>query len=558
MLSKNMVSIPIETTTAIQKAGIGLLYSGEKVTEFAQLSNGDIKPSRILEQRFNQPIPSPTFYNGPGGSISQYKIPQTFTYDASGNLIGVKDEGSRNVSNIYDYNDKYIIATIINADPIVDKSAYTSFETLTFGNWVLSGTTAYTSTTCATGSQSFILSSGKSFSVSSLNSVKAYIVSFWASSSGISVSGNATQIKSAPTVNGFTYYEYSVPSGNSSITVSGTGTIDELRCYPQNARMRTVTYDPVIGKTSECDENNRITYYEYDRVGRLQFIKDYNRNILKSYEYNNISESRQNGCPGIYYNKLIKEVFIKNNCGSGYQGTEVVFSIPANTYSSTLSQEDADAQAENYILVNGQNYANSNGSCLLLYCNAAYSDTVWTQICAENQYGGWIIYTVPAGRYCSTESQAVVDTLAMDDWDENAQAYANDPLNAICNTDLNPHWVWLEQDSLITWCEYVNGTLHRFIRQTDINPSSSSYNSTRAFDSGPDSTCTAATCNNQTCSSTQGYKCVYGQCELGVQVYTTQSFDGVYYTCVYHYEFSDGSWSGNYTTVQTIPCYQGL
>jgi hypothetical protein len=50
--------------------------------------------------------------------------------------------------------------------------------------------------------------------------------------------------------------------------------------------MRTVTYDPQVGKTSECDENNRITYYEYDNLSRLRFIKDENRNIIKMYEYN--------------------------------------------------------------------------------------------------------------------------------------------------------------------------------------------------------------------------------------------------------------------------------
>jgi hypothetical protein len=86
--------------------------------------------------------------------------------------------------------------------------------------------------------------------------------------------------------NGFTYYEYEIAQGPASISVSGNVTIDELRLYPKAARMRTVTYDPLIGKTTECDENNRITYYEYDNLGRIRFIKDENRNIIKMYEYN--------------------------------------------------------------------------------------------------------------------------------------------------------------------------------------------------------------------------------------------------------------------------------
>ncbi len=94
-----------------------------------------------------------------------------------------------------------------------------------------------------------------------LNTSKPYKLSFWATSNNVSVS-SGTLVKSAPVINGFTYYEYNIAQGASVVTVSGNTTIDELRLYPQTARMRTVDYDPLIGKTSECDENNRITYYE--------------------------------------------------------------------------------------------------------------------------------------------------------------------------------------------------------------------------------------------------------------------------------------------------------
>src|SRR6185295_9827169 len=110
-----------------------------------------------------------------------------------------------------------------------------------------------------------------------LNSTKPYILSFWASSA-VTVSGGATLAKSAPTINGFTYYEYNIASGTGSVTVSGSALIDELRVYPKMARMATTTYDPLVGKTSECDQNNRCTYYEYDNLARLKFIKDENRN----------------------------------------------------------------------------------------------------------------------------------------------------------------------------------------------------------------------------------------------------------------------------------------
>ena len=71
-------------------------------------------------------------------------------------------------------------------------------------------------------------------------------------------------------------------AGASYVTVGGSNAnIDELRFYPKNARMSSTCYDPLIGKISECDVNNRITYYEYDNLGRLRFIKDDYKNILK-------------------------------------------------------------------------------------------------------------------------------------------------------------------------------------------------------------------------------------------------------------------------------------
>ncbi len=64
-----------------------------------------------------------------------------------------------------------------------------------------------------------------------------------------------------------------------------------------------------------------------------------------------------------YYNTARSQVFNKNNCGSGYVGSAVTYSVPANKYSSTTSQADANNKAQNEINANGQTYANTNGSC---------------------------------------------------------------------------------------------------------------------------------------------------------------------------------------------------
>ena len=41
----------------------------------------------------------------------------------------------------------------------------------------------------------------------------------------------------------------------------------------------------------------------------------------------------------------------------------VTYTVNANTYSSTISQSDADSKAQNDINANGQTYANNNGYC---------------------------------------------------------------------------------------------------------------------------------------------------------------------------------------------------
>ena len=126
LLNNNIVSVPVEVSTSVSDAsGNGYVLS-EEVTEFTQVGNGAIKPSRKLEQRFAQPQPvnNFTYYLGPGSDVSNYKVRQTFTYGPSGNLTTTKDEGNRSVANIYDYNQKYIVATIINADSAADKPAY--------------------------------------------------------------------------------------------------------------------------------------------------------------------------------------------------------------------------------------------------------------------------------------------------------------------------------------------------------------------------------------------------------------------------------------------------
>lgn len=67
---------------------------------------------------------------------------------------------------------------------------------------------------------------------------------------------------------------------------------------------------------------------------------------------------------GSFGNVEVSQLFTRDNCASGYAGTTVEYTVDANTYMAA-DQITADGLAANDITVNGQSYANTNGSCVL-------------------------------------------------------------------------------------------------------------------------------------------------------------------------------------------------
>src|SRR6185437_11768342 len=65
----------------------------------------------------------------------------------------------------------------------------------------------------------------------------------------------------------------------------------------------------------------------------------------------------------IYYNVAKSGNYTRNNCTSCYMGSVVNYAVAANTYTSTISQADADSKAQNDVNTNGQTYANAHGTC---------------------------------------------------------------------------------------------------------------------------------------------------------------------------------------------------
>jgi YD repeat-containing protein len=353
MKSQNMVAVPIEQIVSVKKpAGNEYLFGATK-TDFLTNSLNGVNPVYLYMTKTGSSILKSDFLSNPP---AYYSKEVNFKYDNYNNIKEQSKTNDLKTSYLWDYSNVYPIAQIVLPDQISFDDfyffAYTSFESSNTGNWTIPSTAR--SGAAITGKQSFNLSNGNISA--SLDNTKTYIISYWAQTgASVSLTGAATPTLRT-TKNGWTLYEAGITS-SSSVTISGSGNIDELRLFPKNAQMTTYTYDPVIGVTSSCDPNGRISYYEYDPLGRLKAMRDADQNILKFFDYKfKIGFIT-------YFNAQKSGTFTKTNCSFGQIGSSVTYSVPAGIYSSQVSQAAADALAQNDVNNNGPAYANANGTC---------------------------------------------------------------------------------------------------------------------------------------------------------------------------------------------------
>jgi hypothetical protein len=137
--------------------------------------------------------------------------------------------------------------------------------------------------------------------------------------------------------------------------------------------------------------------------------------------------ANKNGeCLPLYYSAERSEEFCRNNCPQGYEGSCVTYTVEAGKYTSAVSQEHADAQAEADLLASGQEYANSNGQCLMLYYNMPLSGACTRNDCPEWHEGSTVSFSVPFAMFTSTVSQEDADAKAQEYFDEQCQLNANE------------------------------------------------------------------------------------------------------------------------------------
>lgn len=280
-----IISLPVSTESWITGDSNPRMVSG-MATSFRQIANNDIKPDTIYAFESNKPVVQATIGTFDASKLNRntsYFKPQTYftSYDSKGNLSEMKSlvSGLSN-SVITDYDQQYAVAKISNA--VQSDIAFTGFESTGSGNWTIASSTR-DMTDKLTGKKSYNLSNGN-VSKSSLSTSQNYLLTFWAKS-GASVTVNSgSPGSSIASQQGWNFFSMSL-SGISSVTISGSGLIDEVRLHPKDANMETYAFEPLIGVISAADANNTIAYSEYDKLNRLKIIRDKDKNIVKRFDF---------------------------------------------------------------------------------------------------------------------------------------------------------------------------------------------------------------------------------------------------------------------------------
>jgi len=254
-----------------------------------------------------------------------------------------------------------------------------------------------------------------------------------------------------------------------------------------------------------------------------------------------------------FYNAVQSQSFTRNNCASGGTPSAVTYTVAGGTYNSLISQADANQQATNAILANGQNNANTNGTCT--FYNTAKNQSFARNNCGAGGIGSSVSYNVAAGLYNSIISQADADQQAINVIAANGQNNAN--ANGSCtyyNTVQSGNYTRNNcscqfTGSVVTYTVAAN-TYSSSISLNDANQQALNYIAAN----GQANANAIGTCTT-TCSGND-HKIVGCNCLIGTYGLISQSYANGKCTRNWGYFFSDGTTQFDHSVTGTGPCVQ--
>ncbi len=296
MVELNAIHTPIATETWLLKP-TGMFLVDATITEYQKYTFGtrvEVKPLQVWKLKSKTPIPQSQIGTHSRNVLIRqpqfFRVESVMMYDNDGNLVQ-NDVNETPTSFINDYKNRTVVAAVSGAS--YTDISYTSFEADGKGGWNFNSAFIKTNASIS-GSRAFRLGYDAGVGQTStitrtgLDASKTYVVTYWLQNvepDYAYINGQSGEYLFTQQSTGWTLYKREV-TGVTQVTITGDAVIDELRLYPKGTLMSTVTFKDGVGKSTECDVNNRLVYYEYDALGRLKLMRDQNRNIIKTYEYN--------------------------------------------------------------------------------------------------------------------------------------------------------------------------------------------------------------------------------------------------------------------------------
>ena len=346
------------------------------------------------------------------------------------------------------------------------------------------------------------------------------------------------------------------------------------------ALVKTYTYIPLTGMTSETNARGETTYYEYDGFQRLKRIRDRNNNVLKEFDYQYQAPSHGHPIWVTTGNTRCKPCAGKSNYTSNILQQEEKDTNPQSDSYNQSRWTDVGASSTCVVVADWQNTGTvqclTDGSgyrtgiqrieqkdmnpCSPTYNQLRNQDISNTVACTPNA-PNWQNTGTTRCKPCAVNGSYLTDIQQNEQKDNNPNSSTYNQIRWVDagpggSCVINADW---QNTATAIRCRkdaFNQNTGEQEQEQKDMNPCSLTYNTLRWVVIGVNRTaCPSFGCNPSRCTGND-QKCLNNLCEIGQKVYTSSTYNQstLQYECTFHYEWSDGSWSQNFVESQAHPC----
>lgn len=301
------INVPIETRSTLQRDGVTKTIKAE-LTRFKSFPGKPGWPLLYLPAQKSQFVSSngvtdfQLFSTATGAFVKDGRyiaVENDTDYDQFGILM-TRNDGNRNSQTVLTNRFLSLPAAVVtNAG--YNELAFNDFESINNGIGFVTNNLGNV-TDNHTGRKALSLNASETISATVQKNPRTqnYVFSCWvksaaAGSLNLTLTSGGTNYPYAVAYAAdakWKYYEITVPAGSltGSIQAGFNGstalTVDDILFYPENASVVTSTYDFASRqKTSDIDASGITVYYSYDPYGRLNNIKDQDRQIVLTRSY---------------------------------------------------------------------------------------------------------------------------------------------------------------------------------------------------------------------------------------------------------------------------------